>query len=160
MHPQQYKDELMTRLQAAGESFYDVEKWYRFENRLEKNNLDKQQELLGKALDMMPVFGEAIAVLDSVPPRVLTDLVEKNIVHGSIVYQEQALGFFIGRIEVPKTRLADSLKLYFLMYLRGELSVEKERILLTNPYTFENFKRTCFSARDVCKEVDSIDTRF
>ncbi|HLC71394.1 MAG TPA: hypothetical protein VJI32_05270, partial [Candidatus Nanoarchaeia archaeon] len=120
---------------------------------------EKRKELLGKAMEMMPVYAEAIAVIDAVPPRQITDLVRRNIVHESIlsVYQEE--GRFVGAKGVH--RLGDDMKTYYLHYLKGELSIENEQSLLYSigNYAFENMGRTCFSARNVCENVDSIDSR-
>ena len=157
MNQQEYKKELITRLQAAGKVFEAVNNYYR------SGGKDTQQtkELLGKVLKAMPTFGEAIAVIDAVPPRQITDLVRRNIVHESIVSEHQEEGKFIGAKRVTAHRLGDDLKVYYLHYLKGELSVENEKSLLyfTREYTFENIGRTCFSARNVCENVDSIDSR-
>jgi len=153
----QYRDELIQNFQRAGESFEAVNNYYR------SGGKDTQQtkELLGKALEAMPIFAQAIAVIDAVPPRKITDLVQRNIIHESIVSEHQEEGRFIGAKRVTVHRLGDDLKVYYLHYLKGELSIENEKSILyfTGEYTFENMGRTCFSARNVCENVDSIDSR-
>src|SRR3989338_4468956 len=99
----QYKKELIKRLNEAGNAFYEVEGFLR--NSLNKNR-EIKRELLTKALDSMPVFGEAIAVLDSIPPKELGTLAQRNIVHDSVVgTKDESFGY--GR---KPYRVHDSLK--------------------------------------------------
>ncbi|MBI1970627.1 hypothetical protein HYS47_02695 [Candidatus Woesearchaeota archaeon] len=155
----QYKYELMESLRAAGDAF-DAVGYYRPKDDEYKN---KEKELLGKALDAMPVFAQAIAVIDAIPPRRLTELVKDNIVHRSIASEHQAKRRFVGEIRGGRMihRLSDTLKTYYLSYLKGELSLDNDQSLLylIGPYTFENMARTCRSALRICENVDSIDNR-
>ena len=156
---EQYKQNLMEKLKVAGDSFYEVNNFLR--NPLNKNR-EIKRNLLEKAVDAMPTFGEAIAILDSIPPKELGKLTRSNVVHDSVVNSSDELsrsgGFICGR---PSYRVHDSLKTYFLLYLQGRLSVEDEKsmIHLIGAYEFENLGRICLSALKVCENVDGIESR-
>ncbi len=150
---EKYRQELIGRLQVAGDTFYAASEYERFRG----NDETHRREFQEKILSQMPVFAQAIAVIDSVPLSGLTDFVRRGVVHASIVYEDKNNKFF--GVERVVYRLADSLKVYYFDYLKSKLSMDNEHSLLNfmTPYTFENMARTCYSACDVCRQIDSID---